>query len=131
MFCALKFHKISRKQTLNGSKYVSPYFNSFFSIFPTLILRQLFLKRRYRGINRPISTLQILISGLMSYNRENDQTIAFSKSRNWLLLKNATVDFSIVVLKIILISCVYRVYIKNHAQYSLFCENEYLGRIRC
>ena len=39
-----------------------------------------------------------------------------------MLQENATVDFSIVLLKIILVPCVHRCYIQNHAQSSFFCE---------
>ena len=35
-----------------------------------------------------------------------------------------TVDFFIVLLKFILVSCVHRYYIQNHAQHSIFCESE-------
>ena len=38
--------------------------------------------------------------------------------------------FSIVCLKLYFVSCVYRYYIQNHTQSSLFCENENLVRFR-
>ena len=46
------------------------------------------------------------------------------KSRDWIWQENATVEFSIVVLKIIFVTCVHRFYIQNHTQPSLFCETE-------
>ena len=52
----------------------------------------------------------------------------FAQSNISVLQEYATVDFTIVVLKIILVSCVHRYYIQNHAQPSLLCENENLVR---
>ena len=44
-----------------------------------------------------------------------------------ILTENGTVDFPIVLLKIILVTCEH---IQNHAQGSLFCETENVVRFR-
>ena len=54
----------------------------------------------------------------------------FDQSNTSVLQEYATVDFTIVVLKIILLSCVHRYYIQNHVQPSLFCENGNFVRVR-
>ena len=56
------------------------------------------------------------------FDRRNVQLIAFCKSRNVILQENASVDFSIVLLKIILAPYVHMSYIQHHPQPSLFCE---------
>ena len=38
------------------------------------------------------------------------------------MYEKTLVDFSIVLLKFILVPCVHRCYIQNHAQSSFFCE---------
>ena len=43
-----------------------------------------------------------------------------------ILPENATVDFPIVLLNIILVTCEHIFYIQNHAQSLLFCETENL-----
>ena len=45
-----------------------------------------------------------------------------------MLRDNPTVDFPIVLLKILLVTCEHIFYIQNHAQSSLFCETENLVR---
>ena len=87
MFYALKFHILYRKQTLIGSKYLSPYLNSIFSPFVfyqkwskssnLYNLRRRFLRRSYRDINKLISILHMLISGHHSNNRvtESDEKL--------------------------------------------------------
>ena len=64
------------------------------------------------------------------FDQRNVQFIAFCKSRNLLLLENATVEFSIVLLKIILVPCVHSCYIQIHAQSSFFCETANLVQFR-
>ena len=90
MFYALKFHKLCRKQTFIGSKYLSPYLNSMFSVFPPFVfyqnwskssnlyhLRHRFQWKSYRDINKLISMLHILISGHHSNNwvTESDEKL--------------------------------------------------------
>ena len=41
-----------------------------------------------------------------------------------ILPENATVDFPIILLKSLLVTCEHIFYIPNHAQPSLFCETE-------
>ena len=50
----------------------------------------------------------------------------FAQSNISVLQEYAMVDVSIVVFKIMLVSCVHRCYIQNHAQPFLFYENENL-----
>ena len=47
-----------------------------------------------------------------------------------ILPENATVDFPIVLLKILLVTCEHIFYIQNHAQHSLFCDTEIWVRFR-
>ena len=47
-----------------------------------------------------------------------------------ILPENATVDFPIVLLKSLLVTCEHIFYIPNHAQPSFFCETENLVRFR-
>ena len=98
LFYAIKLHKLCRKQTLIGSKYLSlysPYLNSIFSFFLRLIftksgqnqvicitcVRQ-FLWRSHRDVNKQMPMLHILISGHHSNNRitESDKKLNEIKS---------------------------------------------------
>ena len=54
----------------------------------------------------------------------------FAKLNNFIWQGYATVDFSSILLKVILVSCVHRYYIQNHAQPSHFCETENLVQVR-
>ena len=56
--------------------------------------------------------------------RHKTQKYAFCSIKHFYFTRYATVDFSIVLLKIILVSCVHRYYIHNHSQRSLFYEDE-------
>ena len=62
--------------------------------------------------------------------RHKTQKYAFCKLNNSILQEYATVDCSIVLLKIILVSCVHWYYIQNYAHPSLFCETENSVRFR-
>ena len=47
-----------------------------------------------------------------------------------ILPENATLDFPIVLLNILLVTCEHIFYIQNHAQPSLLCETKNLVRVR-
>ena len=78
MFYVLKFHKLCQNQTLIGSKYLSPYLDSVFSLFPRLFSTKIGQNQVicvtcvvdfYGDINKLISMLHVLISGDHSNNR--------------------------------------------------------------
>ena len=54
----------------------------------------------------------------------------FAQLKISILPDNAMVDFPIVLLKILHVTCEHIFYIQNHAQPSLFCETENLVRFR-
>ena len=58
------------------------------------------------------------------------KNMRFAKLNISILQDDATVDFSIVLFKIIHVPCVHRKYFQNHPQPSVFCENENLVLFR-
>ena len=62
--------------------------------------------------------------------RHKTQNMPFAQLNISILPENATVDFPIVLLKILPVTCEHIFYIQNHTQPSLFCETENLVRFR-